>query len=196
MGRPDPATLLRVAPGLITGAELAPLRAEARDLRPSATRRERRERAAAPDGRMVCALRNWFAGDGAAVQREVREVLCPRLAAMTGEPLVPTHSSYLYYGRGDFLGLHRDHPTCVITVLLWLSGPAGDLRVHPELADVPDREIDRLAARWRDDPPGGINVDLQDGPVVLRGSVVPHHRPPHPYDDELSIATFCFTARS
>jgi hypothetical protein len=36
-------------------------------------------------------------------------------------------------------------------------------------------------------------VDLREAPLVLRGSAVPHCRPPHPFGAELAVATFCFT---
>lgn len=185
-----------VAPDLLTPQELSPLREEASKLRASASRRERQVHNVASGGRILCTLRNWCSTDGKAAKHLLRALLAPRLCTVLCDTVIATHWSYLYYGRGDFLGLHRDHPTCELTVLVWLSGPSGALQLHPELAGMHDEEIARIAERWHDHPPGGTSIDLRQGPLILRGSEVPHNRLPHPYDDELVVATFCFVSDS
>jgi hypothetical protein len=145
------------------------------------------------EGRLLCALSNWYAGDGI-VDKEIDELgrLTSRLARWSGARLRPTNSSYLYYARGDFLGIHRDHVSCPITLLVWLSGPAGPLHVHPELHKVDEQVLLGTANTWSGHPPGGVDVDIRRAPVLLPGNVVPHDRPPHGHDEELGLATFCF----
>ena len=180
-------------PGVIPGDWSSRLREEATGLRSTAERRERQGFEMTAEGRMLGALRNWYAGDGPA-GKDVEELgrLAARLGEWSGGPLQPMHSSYLYYARGDYLGLHRDHVSCAITLLAWLSGPAGPLYIHPELRELDEQSLHRMATHWNGHPPGGVEVDIRRGPVVLRGHVVPHDRPPHPHDEELILATFCF----
>jgi hypothetical protein len=189
-----PAPALTVLPGLVTADEHGGLRREARSRRASATRNERPRPTLTPEGRALCAVRNWYADGGDVAQAVHRDGLGPRLHQAFGELVDPSHSSYLYYGQDDFLGVHRDHPTCELTVLMWLWGPAGSVRFHPNLADVSEEEILILAERYNGHPDGGIDIDLTKGAVVVRGSEVPHHRPPHPHNEELTLATFCFAS--
>ena len=189
----DEASGFARIPGVIPAEWSSRLREEAEGLRSTAVRRERQGFELTAEGRMLGALRNWYAGDGPAA-KDVEELgrLASRLAPWSGGLLEPVHSSYLYYARGDYLGLHRDHLSCAITLLVWLSGPAGPLHVHPELQELDERSLLRTATQWNGHPPGGVAVDLRNGPVVLRGHVVPHDRPPHAHRDELILATFCF----
>jgi hypothetical protein len=184
-------------PDIVRDAWASRLREEADEIRPSASRRERRGFELTPEGRMLGALRNWYAGDGTA-DKDDKELggLASRLAQWSGRLLQPAHSSYLYYGRGDFLGLHRDHESCTLTVLVWLSGPAGPLFVHPELQGLNEPSLLRAATRWNGHPPGGVEIDIRRGPVVLRGHVLPHDRPAHPHVEELVLTTLCFSAAS
>jgi len=117
------------------------------------------------------------------------------LARITGlmvEPTRPLRASYLYYGRGDSLALHRDLPRCRVTILIWLDGPVGPLNVHPELVGVPDEEYLGLAIEAGGHLSGGVKIDLRDGPLVLEGHTVPHSRPPHSSDRELVLAAVPF----
>jgi len=180
-------------PGVVPDSWSSRLREEAKRLRSTAERRERQGFELTAEGRMLGALRNWYAGDGSE-DKDVDEVgwLASRLAQWSGALLQHKHSSYLYYARGDYLGLHRDHVSCAVTLLVWLSGPAGPLHIHPELTELDEQSLLRTATQWNGHPPGGVEVDIRRGPVVLRGHVVPHDRPPHPHREELILATFCF----
>jgi len=181
-------------PGVIPADWSSRLREEANGLRSTAVRRERQGFELTAEGRMLSALRNWYAGDGTADKDDdERAALATRLAPWAGERLDPAHASYLYYARGDFLGLHRDHVSCGLTVLVWLSGPAGPLYLHPELQDLDEQSLHAVARQSSGHPPGGVEVDIRAGPVVLRGHVLPHDRPPHPHDEELVLTTFCFS---
>jgi hypothetical protein len=178
--------------GAIPEPWLARLREEARALRTAASKRERKAFELS-EGRLLCALRNWYAGDGT-IDKDVdgRRQLASRLEQWSGTRLRATHSSYLYYAQGDFLGLHRDHVSCAITALVWLSGPAGPLGVHPDLYGLDDEALLGIARASGGHPAGGVEIDIRDGPIVLPGHVVPHDRPPHMDAEELAIATFCF----
>lgn len=184
-------------PGVIPADWSSRLREEANGLRSTAVRRERQGFELTAEGRMLGALRNWYAGDGPA-SHDVDELgrLAARLAVWSRELLQPMHSSYLYYARGDHLGLHRDHVSCAVTLLVWLSGPAGPLHIHPELRELDEESLLHTATEWSGHPPGGAEVDLRSGPVVLRGHHVPHDRPPHPHGEELVLSTFCFALAS
>jgi hypothetical protein len=193
----QPAAGYALIPGIVPASWAARLQEEASRLRSSAARRERRGFELTADSRMLGPLRNWYAGDGT-VDKDSEELggVAARLTLWSGERMEPMHSSYLYYARGDFLGLHRDHVSCALTVLVWLSGPAGPLYVHPELQDLDEQSLLRAVNQWNGHPPGGVEVDIRRGPVVLRGHVVPHDRPPHPHGEELILTTLCFSLAS
>ncbi len=104
--------------------------------------------------------------------------------------LEPIQSNYLYYDRGDFLGLHHDQGRCEYTLIVWLDGPLDETCLHPELRGV---AADKIIETWSDAPPcGGVSVRLDDGPLFLHGVSIPHHRRPHRYEAPLTLATFCF----
>jgi hypothetical protein len=196
-GRPSPGgkgttDAVTVVPGLLPADQWRSVRGEANRLRPSAERHDRTDFRLNADGRVLCARRNWFVGHGKVVKVVHGSAWTSGLEALVGTALRPTYSSYLYYERGDFLGLHRDHGACALTLVVWLSGPAGPLFLHPQIDGRPEDELLALATKWDGHPPGGEEVDIRHGPVLLRGDRVPHHRPPHPYEEELAVATLCF----
>jgi hypothetical protein len=116
--------------------------------------------------------------------------LVGRLNASVGLDLEPVQSNYLYYDRDDFLGLHHDQERCVYTLIVWLDGPLDETCLHPELRGVTSATI---AETWSDAPKcGGLAVRLDDGPLLLHGVSIPHHRRPHRYETPLALATFCF----
>ena len=79
-------------PGVIPGDWSSRLRGEAKGLRSTAERRERQGFEMTAEGRMLGALRNWYAGDGPA-GKDVEELgrLASRLAEWSGGPLQPVH---------------------------------------------------------------------------------------------------------
>jgi len=116
--------------------------------------------------------------------------LAGRASELLGLRLEPVQSNYLYYGPGDFLGLHHDQQCCPYTIVALLEGDAEPLCLHPEQVDTPPAELAPLL-----DPAGhhgGLGVSLADGPLLIAGTLVPHHRDPHLGAGTITIGTFCF----
>jgi hypothetical protein len=178
----------------ITATELGELRREAIRLRGTASRHVRQSFAITDDGRVLGPVRNWVAPAGEALGRvHASPRLLARLKRSLGHSVRPSLASYLYYGRMDSLALHVDQPVCAAVVLLRLDGSPGPLHVHPELRDRSAQQILELAVASGGHPPGGTLVDLRTGPVLLAGGTVPHHRPPHEEDEELILASLCYS---
>ncbi|MFG2073827.1 hypothetical protein SAMN05421874_10557 [Nonomuraea maritima] len=115
-----------------------------------------------------------------------------RAAGVVVEPSVAT---YIYYRKGDFIALHRDQEICKTVLLVWLAGPGGPLHVHPDLSHLDPDQLSRVSREAGGHPANGARHLLQEGPLLMTGSVVPHHRPPHDGDEELVMASFCFDHR-
>jgi hypothetical protein len=182
-------------PGLLPRAQRARLRDDALAARPGARVRRRHGFRLTPDGRVLGPTQR-LGGAG----RALRTVGCgkrlvSRLEAISGLALKPCRSTYLYYQHGDFLALHRDRPGSAITVLVFLAGRAGPLRVHPELVGVRDETLLELAERSDGHLPGGLDIELEQAPCVLAGHAIPHSRPPHPYHEDLVVAAFTYAER-
>ncbi|MFJ9821010.1 hypothetical protein ACIRU3_38280 [Streptomyces sp. NPDC101151] len=182
----------RIAPDLMTVDERNRLYREAGQYRPDAELKDRRGYSVVNGTQLLSPARNRFAEAGAHRDDLHTKVLPRRLARLLGHPVRPSVSCYLYYGPDDHLGLHTDQRVCPLTVLVLLSGDAGPLHTHPELSDVPVQTLLRLSRKHGGHPPGGNPLSLQDGPLLLQGSRIPHHRLPHRGPGELSLATFCF----
>jgi alkylated DNA repair dioxygenase AlkB len=115
------------------------------------------------------------------------------LAELTGRHFFATRSSYLFYSAGDFIGLHTDIDPCQVTLVTGVLGDPGPLVLHPELVPMAPPRVLQLSRRSGGFPPGGRPVAIpRDGVLVLRGSGVPHHRPPA--RTECAIATLCYAA--
>lgn len=124
--------------------------------------------------------------------REVmHRALVPRVREIAGIPLRPVQSNYLYYERGDFLGLHHDQARCPYTVIALLDGPAEPLCLHQELIGVPPADLVGLVEPGGHR--GGTDVSLDRGALLFAGTVLPHHRVPHQPPAPITIVTFCFT---
>jgi hypothetical protein len=183
------STTCLVVPDLIADEEREQLLAEAQAQRPTAQRCDR------PGSRIVDAnqflgpAHFWYSLDGE-LRRAVHRRVAERAGARIDVPLHPVQSNYLYYGPGDSLGLHHDQARCPYAVVALLSGDAEPLCVHSELAGVPPTELDSIA-----DPAthrGGTKIELADGPMLISGGVIPHHRDPHGGSNEIVLVTFCF----
>ncbi len=182
-----------LAGGLISPEDRARLLAEARVERRFAQREVNEAFCAAPDGRALAPSRQWIANPGSALTTLHRSrELAAGLRRLARLAVRPTFCSYIYYGQGDFVGLHSDNAECAIVVLAWLGGPAGPLHLNPELQDLSSRGLLREARRSDGHPTGGVEIQLKQGPAVLAGDRVPHHRPPHRHKQELTLATLCF----
>lgn len=111
------------------------------------------------------------------------------VSALAGKAMFPTRAAYVHYEPGQHVGLHTDVPPCAFTLLVALTRDAGPLSVHPELADLSGEELLSVARRSEGHPDGGLEVEIGDG-VVIRGSMIPHHRAA--CVRETTIMTLCF----
>lgn len=187
-----------VVQDLIPEFDLVRLRQEALRMRPGAMLKCREEFALTDDGRVLGPAQSLGAvGPVLGSVAESRD-MCSKVVQATGiglAPARPSRASYLYYRRDDYIALHRDLPSCQVTALIWLGGPAGRLRVHPELIHVADRELLARAIDSGGHLGGGELIDLHDGALVLAGNAVPHSRRPHPYDTELVMVALSFATK-
>jgi hypothetical protein len=170
------------------------LRQEALLMRGTAQRNERADFQLVDGCQLLSPARNWYATAGNRRSELHEHTLGERLRSVLDARLEPSVSCYLYYEPGDFLGLHTDQVACPFTVLVLLDGNAGPVFLHPELRAMEPEKLLHHAVSHDGHPPGGIAVRLRDGPLVLAGSAIPHHRPPHLGSAEVALATFCFGA--
>jgi len=184
--------LYRTAPSLVSSEEREALRLEASRLSGDARTNERYGFQLVDGVQLLSPARNRSVADGDVRCNLHTLTLVDRLLALLGRHVKAIVSSYLYYGRDDFLGLHIDQRLCQLTVLVLLDGDAGPLILHPELCDIPGESLLRYSQEHWGHPPGGTAVHLQDGPLVLQGALIPHHRPPHKGDGEITLAAFCY----
>lgn len=184
----------RVSPELVPAAERAALRREALQVRDTALRNERGDFSLVDGNQLLSPARNWSASTGDRRCELHEQALSSRLCSLLDMHLEASLSSYLYYEPDDFLGLHTDQAACRFAVLVWLDGNAGSLFVHPQLRGVAPEHLLQHAVRHNGHPPDGIPVRLQDGPLLLAGNAIPHHRPRHVGTSEVVLAAFCFRA--
>jgi hypothetical protein len=188
VGKTGAATVCAPFPGLLTEPEREELLAEATAHRPGALRTDRPGWRVVMDEQFLGPARYWYSLEGDA-RFGMQHRLASRVTEKIRVQLQPVQSNYLYYGDGDFLGLHHDQARCPFTVIALLDGAAEPLCVHHELIGVPAAELGPLVAPGGHR--GGQTMDLHDGPVIIAG-VVPHHRVEHRGSELLTIATFCF----
>jgi hypothetical protein len=146
------------------------------------------------DGQVSSPRRHRSAGPGPTL-RAVHESVSVRslLRELTGLYFFPTRASYLYYAPGDFIGLHTDIEPCQLTLVTSVLGNPDPLVIHTEFADVPSSLILETARRTCGLPAGGDAIPVpRGGALLLRGSRVPHHRPPA--RGNCAIATLCYAA--
>jgi hypothetical protein len=128
-------------------------------------------------GAMNSPWRNYSATPGQVLVEVHWSDAIPRLiAAETGVVVVPTIASYLYYGSGDFLGLHTDGYTLELTLLTLLSGAVEPLDCHLHLADTSLEEIKTLAETAGGLLEGGTPFEITTEPFLLSGQRIPHQR--------------------
>jgi hypothetical protein len=191
--RDEIATLCATAPGLLTDTERRDLLTEATAARDAAQRTDRPDWKVVDGHQFLGPARYWYSLEGR-LRLALQFDLAARVSRRIDWPLVAVQSNYLYYEEGDFLGLHHDQARCPFTVIALLEGDAEPLCVHRELIGVPAAELGPLVEP--DGHRGGEPVDLRDGPVVISGCVLPHHRMDHGGEGALTIATFCFAPAS
>jgi hypothetical protein len=182
-----------LAEALISADERARLLREARTERPFAQRLVTETFCRSADGRALAPGRQWVANPGETLTRLHHSgELAAGLRRLARRAVRPTFCSYVYYGQGDFVGLHSDDADCAIVMLVWLGGPAGPLHVNPELQGLTPARMLREARQSNGHPAGGVALQLKEATAVLAGDRVPHHRPPHAHKRELTLATLCF----
>lgn len=93
------------------------------------------------------------------------------------EALTVLSAWVLDYRIHDFAALHTDRPDSLFTALLALDGESEPVVVCPDLKSLDDCDLRDLAAAHPF--PAGETVRLsQSACLLLRGSVIPHYRPP------------------
>jgi len=119
------------------------------------------------------------------------------LSGICDVPVVPSgnRGSYSYYVRpGDFLGLHRDIPTCDVAVITVLhdSGPddqSGALVLYPERVSEP---LSAVRARPTE---GALVVKVRQGEtIVMLGGLVPHRVRRTATGQARIVSVLCFRA--
>lgn len=179
-------------PDLLTQQDLSRLSAEAVEARSHVKEKDREIERECNSDRFITRCR-YLSAKGKML-KEVHHgiALVGTVSQVAGCSLVPTLTSYLYYRKGDFIGLHRDQHICHSVLLVWLNGPGGPLHIHPDLLDANFGELFSMSRRWNGHPPHSQPHFLQEGPLLMTGSRYPHHRRPHEGDEDLMIAAFCF----
>lgn len=185
--------LWRLEKGCIDGAVLEALRGEAISRRPAATVRDFVEPHVTEEGRLYSQTLHWV-GEPGPVLEELHESawLADILGEFAGKRVMPTRGAYIYYDTGGSVGLHTDVGACTVSALLPISTPASeDLVVHAELVGVPADKLLAISRQSDGHPTGGSKLAYpEDGLVLLKGSVLPHHRPP--CAAPVTIAALCF----
>jgi len=99
------------------------------------------------------------------------------LSAVCGMPIVPSgnRGSYSYYVRpGDFLGLHRDIPTCDVALITVLFDSGSDDQ-GGALIVYPDRMTEPLSCLRAAPNDGAVAVSMNAGDtIVMYGGLLPH----------------------
>jgi hypothetical protein len=122
-----------------------------------------------------------------------RRRLVATLEGAAGCRLRPTRASYLYYGAGDYMGLHTDAAPCFLTLLVPVAGPPPALTVFPDLVGVSAEQLALLARPGSGLAAGGREVPFPAcGFVALQGNRVPHQRERVPEGAQVGVATLCF----
>lgn len=182
-------TACLIASDLLDRDEQRWLRAEAATHRPSALRCDRPGWSVVDGWQFLGPARFSYSLDGR-LRDDVGRGVAERVGGVLGVPVRPVQSNYLYYDAGEFLGLHHDQARCPYTVVVLLDGPADPLCLHPELEGAAPHELSPLLSPRGHD--GGQRMSLQDGPLVLSGTEVPHHRDRHAGDVPITLVTFSF----
>ena len=178
-----------ISSDLLTPPEHAELLAEAVGHRTYAKRIDRPGWQIVAGQQFLGPARYWYSLDGEA-REEVHHRLVKRVADLIHTRVYAIQSNYLYYNEDDFLGLHHDQARCPLTVIALLRGDAEPLCIHKELVGVPAPKLRALVEPGGHQ--GGEQMSLQEGSLLISGSVVPHHRTPHRGTEPIIIATFCF----
>jgi hypothetical protein len=178
-----------LAPDLLAESELQQLAAEALAERPHWERRDRAGWAIVNEKQFVGPAQYWYGVTGD-YRPEIGRKLARRLADVAGLDVRPVQSNYLYYGHGDYLGLHHDQHRCPYAVIALLDGDAEPLCLHPELIGARLEDLARFLEPGGHE--GGTRVSLAKGPLLVAGTMLPHHREPHALPEMITIVTFCF----
>lgn len=118
-------------------------------------------------------------------------------SSLAGRDLEPSECGYIFYRTGDFIGLHRDLPSCEFVLLTALFGEAPALVVYPALMETPAEALLSLARDFQGAPAGGQTVEFSErGLVALDGIIAPHQTPPTGGGRPAGLATLCYRERA
>lgn len=185
--------------GALHADTVALLTDEARRLRPSAELVETTEYDLGGNGQKVRSPMRFRAAFAREALQRVHEsdILAELASELSGCEMQPTETAYLYFGRGDFIGLHTDIPACELTFLVPLGAAAPPLVAHPELRGREPSDLLELARQTHGAPDGGLAFPLPaDGLLVLTGQVAPHQTRPVGDAADAVLATLCFAGRA
>ncbi|MGO2747368.1 hypothetical protein, partial [Microbacterium sp.] len=98
---------------------------------------------ARPDGSFGTPLRCRYAQRGPVLERLHRDPdLLTQMREETGlNDLEPSRTSYMFYGSGDYLGIHRDSNACDYTLLIAITDKLDPLRAATSMIDAGNSEI-------------------------------------------------------
>lgn len=200
-----PEQLQTVAPNWVDGyQELFPLTADqVFSLRAEAAERYAQTeldqddsvRGALPDGSFAstCRLRSAPSGPVLAGLHEDPQ-LKKLVQDLTGrENLQLTRRGFTYYGRGDFLGIHRDVQACVVTLLIGVTSNLSPLGFAPSLRGKPNHDLQQYVDENGPFPDPEFEHSLpRDRFLAIDGRRIPHWRTPHLDSKPGIIATLCY----
>jgi hypothetical protein len=120
---------------------------------------------------------------------ELHHSLVGFLRGLSARMLVPSQATYTYYEFDEEVRLHIDTPACDVTVLTEVLGNLGPLHLHPELTGWQTPDLLDLEADPAWDRDSGLPVvHPRLGATIIRGRVLPHHRPAWPVEGLHAIA--------
>lgn len=124
------------------------------------------------------------------------EAVIRKLSALTGRAVEPSggRGSYSYYlGDRHFLGLHRDIPTCDLSVITVLYDDSDPHDPRGGLLYYPDR-CDELLSTIRERPRDGARVakPRPGDAIIIAGGEVTHRVLPTAPDATRVISVLCY----
>jgi len=176
-----------IAPSLVTEQERRDMLVEAEVHLPTASRSDRSNWKIV-DGRQLLGPARFSYSLRGDIRQQVQRRVADRAAKLVDVPVQPIQSNYLYYFRGDYLGLHHDQARCPLSAIVLLGGDAGPLCVHSEPRAISIEQFSDFDPTVEHE---GSRFMLQQGPLLLWGGLLPHHRDPHTAVRPAIIVTFC-----
>lgn len=104
----------------------------------------------------------------------------PIVSGILGEEVIPTYSYTRMYEKGDQLKIHRDRPSCEVSLSLCIDYPSAldDLNVNPNslfFSETPNKD-------------DGVEITLKRGDACLYNGIEMYHwRDPIQYEWQLQV---------